>query len=228
MTLMLIGIVPAGTPSPAGLPDHCTIPSGPWTGLALSLPEEIDLAGEEGTIRFARARHEILCCYAASADVLPVAAGGGFANADAVARRIADDAERIASLHARLAGYVEYALAIDVGPDVTPAVAAGSGRDHLRQRARMRDQRGARGEGRRSFVERLGRDIGGRAAASRTVAGRSAPRLARIDMLLRREDIAPCAAALSERLPEAGTLSLNLSLTGPYPPFSFLDGAWDD
>lgn len=228
MTLMLLGIVPAGVPVPQGTPDHGAIAVGDWTGLTWRLPEGFDLASEEGTIRFAQARHEILCHYAGAADVIPVAPGDAFSDAGAVAQRIDRDVSRIAGLHARLAGCAEYALTIDTEPEADAAMKAATGRDHLRLRARMRDMRGERSNARHRFVEGFASGLGDVVEAHRTVAGRAAPRLARVDLLLRRDRIGACTAAITARLDEARNLGLRLSLTGPYPPFSFLDGALDD
>ncbi len=228
MTLVLLGIIPTGAPVPADVAPHRAIPAGAWTGLALDLPAGHALSSEEEMIRFAQTRHAVLCHYATQADVIPVTPDQAFSDPNAVVRRIDRDATRIAGIHARLAGCVEYALAVDTAPEVASHPQAATGRDHLRLRARMRDVRGDRGRARGAFVEKLGRDVADRVERIRNVAGRAAPRLARIDLLVRRDRFDDCTSAISHLLADAQALGLDLSLTGPYPPFSFLDGGFDD
>jgi hypothetical protein len=219
--LMLAGLVPSGTPEPDGTPAHHRIPTGGHVGLALPLAAGIDLSDDCTAITLAQAQHALLCRYAETADVLPVALGGVFSGADSLGLHLAREASNIATLAERLAGRIEYSLAINLLPDRSAPGVAATGRDHLRQRARIRDDRTGRVAARRAFLESVSESLRPVTEAQRMVAGKDPGRLARIDALIERIRLAAFRSVIEVRLAEAETLGLALTLTGPYPAFTF-------
>lgn len=220
MTVMLVGLIPADAPVPDDAPDHLRITTAGLTAVALALPDDLDWTDEDTTLRLARVRHDLLCRHAGQGDVAPIDLGAVFSTIpvlrDYIDRHACDLGDRLA----RLAGRAEYALAVDVAPDRPVPTAARSGRDHLRQRAALRDRRDLGQAARRGFLSLISERIAPMAEHRRIVPGRQTGRLGRVDFVTRRDGLDHCRQALDALLPQARDLGLTLTLTGPYPAFS--------
>ena len=220
--LVLLGIIGPTVPFCARAPRHIRLPAGERDALALPLTPQIDPGSEAGTVALVQAQNAILCHYAATGDVLPVAPGGVFSGPDTLLRHVQAEAPRLARLEARFAGRAEYALSVLAGPLDVDEGTAESGRDHLRLKARARDRRGARTDARRRFLGRVADIVTARSEAIRLRSGSGTDRLARVDFLMARNCLEACRQHLETTLDEARSLALTMRLAGPYPAFSFV------
>lgn len=222
--LLLIGIVTPDMPICAAAPHHLRLLAGPRDAIALPLTCDINPSSEAGTVALLQAQNTILCHYAALGDVLPVAPGGAFSCSEALLVHLHAEAPRFAQLETRFRGCAEYALSVVSRPSEDKPEMAGNGRDHLRLKARARDRRGARSVSRQRFAGKVTDIVKAQSKALRVRAGSGTDRIARVDFLIPRDGLAPCRHHLEATLEEAASLDLLLSLSGPYPAFSFVGG----
>lgn len=220
--LMLVGAVAPAATTPAEAPAHARISAGDWDGLALTLTEGFDETDERALIDLARRHHHLLCHYAATEDVLPFSLGAAFSSGAAVRIHLQNRATDLKQLAFRIAGRAEYSveIAANVSAPQMPSVAK-SGRAHLKNRRALRDQRRGTAGARQAFVEALKAELDAICDAVTLRSGGENGRLARLNSLIARADVAQWLSVVRGYEPRATALHLSLSLIGPGPAFSF-------
>ena len=216
--LMLSGAYHKERPVPADVPSHGRLRAGGWTGLTLTVPADLDLDSADGAADMAQAQHHLLCRYIVQGDVLPVAFGSFFSSPTAVKHHLLEHAALLSELAQRLDGMVEFTVKLleERNPQSSRQPSA-TGVEHLRHRRFMRDASRRRGRDIRQVLNHLQEGIDQIAVAQKP---RSCGRT--IDILLPRHRLSTCLQRLNPIASLATSQGVSLSLTGPYPAFSFV------
>ena len=222
---MLIGALATARPAPPGTPHHQQIEGPRWTGLALDLAADIDLDRADDTAKIAQQQHSVLCHYVIGGDVLPIAMGAVFSDNTAIKAHLCDAASGLDALANRMAGHVEYTLALARSHDAPDHMARQSGAGHLRARRAKRDRLRSRNS--TGMLQTIVSDLRDVSTAHR-LRGAQPGRMGAIDLLIRRDLWSDCRKTLDAWAEHARTSGLVLTATGPYPPFSFIEGRAND
>lgn len=224
--LLLAGLVRSATTTPADAPPHLRIAAGALTALATPAPGALfDDAAEEPPLEVALCHHRLLAAYALAEDVLPVRFGTAFSGEAGIRSALAAGGARWRAGLARLAGRVEYTLAVEAGagPEsrAVPGPAREDGRAFLAEKRSRRDDRNRRAARRAAFLADLPGALAGLAADQAALGAPRGDRLADLALLVERAaipDLLAQAHALAER---ARSLDLRLALRGPGPCYAF-------
>ena len=215
-----------------------TIADGPITALVTLWPNSHDsgltiasiFSDASRATALAVAHHEILAAAAAVGDVVPVRIGSVYATRGSVCDLISREGPAFMQALDRVAGGVELGIRISLstpaGDDGRVKVAAG-GRDYLR---RLSDAEKARRE-HASHVQSFRRDL---LAELTGLARHIVPRPVRqrpdlptiigeVAMLVMRGVETTVGDLVRRESARATALGLSLSMTGPWPPYSFVD-----
>jgi hypothetical protein len=168
----------------------------------------------------------VLCRQIRVSDVLPVRLGAVFSSAQALKAHLHETEDALSDAAARYTGHVEFAVqafAVDTAsPEHVNAAHAG-GRAYLDSRRRARDRRSRELSERCGFLADLARTLAvtGRSVTAKDVQGRA--HLAEWAVLLPRGAVDPMLDALEMLDDRARKHGLSLKVTGPWPPFTFID-----
>jgi hypothetical protein len=174
----------------------------------------------ERSLALAKRHHETLCEITLSRDVLPIRLGAVFADADAVAKGLAELSDLFRARLAVCAEGVEMSLvAEDVGAPPAATVAAG-GRDYLKARAAALTEARARPARLAQALDALEAELKPHA---RAVERRTAPppRLRDLALLVQRGATVAVSNIVERRQAEFASMGLALALRGPWPVYSF-------
>ena len=222
---MLIGVLAAERPAPPGTPRHRQVRGSKWTGIVLDLQEAVDLDFAEDAADLAQSQHAVLCRYVADGDILPIAMGAVFSDDIAVKAHLQDIAPRLNSVARSMADHVEYSLALTKSDDTPVRSYAPSGAAHLRARQAKRNQ--LRSHDSTGMLQTVIASLNDLPTAHR-LRGAQPGRMGAVDLLIRRDHWTACRAALDAIADQARANGFNLTATGPYPPFSFIEDRASD
>ncbi len=219
--LLLIGVARAPLPKVTCPLSHRDIRAGAWHALAVPL-EGVDTDDEAEALDLATRQAQILACYTTQTDVLPIALGAGFADEAGLTRHLLQQAGWLDAMFARFAGRVEYGLRLEASgaapaPGASPAT---GGRDFLTRRRAVRDRRTETQARQKAQIARISQLLVQRAAEVKQLAPRGQSCLADWALLLDRQALPGLVQDL-KTLDDA-PCQINMRLTGPLPPFSFV------
>jgi hypothetical protein len=221
--VLLLGLVPSGTETPAEAPPHRRVQGGAGLDAVVLDRGPSPMADREAdTLALAVAQASVLSAYAAEHDVLPVALGAAFSDDLALAARLDALGERIAAERATFSGSAEYVVAVERTGPAPPAAEPPAAAGYLRRRQADRDARRTVEAERRAFAGRVVaalRKTGASVAAPRAPSGTT---LLTVSALIQRTSAGAAAAELEALSPEAARLGLALRMVGPCAPFSFV------
>ncbi|WP_242903580.1 GvpL/GvpF family gas vesicle protein [Actinomadura terrae] len=183
----------------------------------------------------ARTHHEVVDRAARAAPTAPVRIATIYSDDDRVAEVLTAEGDRFGEILDRVAGRTEwgvkaYAVPAPVsdGGDA-PSADTGSGTAYLRGRQREQRRRADAGRRLAELAGELHAELAGRAVASRhhpaqdaRLSGRADVQVLNAAYLLdddRVEEFRAAVRAAGERVPD-----LDVEVTGPWPPYSFIEG----
>jgi hypothetical protein len=235
------GVMRAGVSAPASARPAVAggalvaVGEGPLAALATRLPDVLtdgaaaaDLFSDvERTRAVALAHHELLSAVAATGDIAPVRLGALRDGEASVRAMLAAESAHFSERLAAVAGMVELAVRLVTDADAPhqPAPAAATGRDYLRARSAVANA-GRDHEALASLFAREAEQTFAVLAAD-TRPGGAAPagqpkRWLDLALLVRREAVSEVAGLAESLGQKARRLRLVLSLTGPWPAYSFV------
>jgi hypothetical protein len=231
---MIHGVVRADAPRPKDAPPHSRVAFGAYAALVSPghAAESADPSGRvrsdagalEREARAALAHNRLLTAYAVSTDVAPVRYGAAVSDPDAARALLLPEHALYEAVLTRVAGSVEYALRLAAetqGRAVEPTDAAPpTGRAYLAQQRGRRDARDQMSAARADCIAALVSEAAALARETAPLPAR-ADRLFELALLVPRARVDDLVAVAGRRHPEAAKLGLNLTLVGPWPPYSF-------
>ena len=220
--LIIHGIVANDAPQPAEAPAHDRVGGDGLAALVSPL-----VLGPDGSADTAEAlrHHAILAAYAAVTDVAPVRFGAVVADAGAARAALHRDAASHRAALARIAGCVEFGLRATARPGATVAAPPPTdGRSYLRARLAVRQGREAAQHQRAAALDALRHGAGAHAEAMLVLPARHdlhPPRVLDLAVLVARDRSAALSALADTLAPRLAAAGLDLTLTGPWPAYSF-------
>jgi hypothetical protein len=205
---------------------HRHLPGADWTALALDIDPEPTSDEAARMLDWAGRQNTTLAHYIAQGDVIPIALGAVFSDADAVHDHLRARAADLQATAAQVAGRCEYVLHVRPNEDAfTPPelqTDAQTGLSYLRARRDRRDRRVQRSADRQSLLRQLETTLTPLAQQRRVhdVAGK--PLLADLSLLVARDRTGDLTTALHPLAQRAHALGLKLRLIGPNPAYSFV------
>ncbi len=183
----------------------------------------------------ARGHEAVLDAAVAHGDVLPLRLCSIYASAERVREMLEQEGSALHSALAAVAGKAELGVKafLEASAEPAPAVAGAApatGADYLARKREAREQRAGREDAVETTVAAIHARLAERASAARLsrphdrgLSGRDAEMVLNAAYLVRREDI-PTFEALVEELADAHRRDeLVLELTGPWPPYHFVE-----
>ncbi|MEM6739113.1 MAG: GvpL/GvpF family gas vesicle protein [Pseudomonadota bacterium] len=230
--LMLHGIMKYRPCGPSLPPDVVMLRSGTLLGVCSAfVPTHANLAEDErveSEVSAALNHHDILCTISKTHDIAPIRFGSVFSSERALRADIHEKTSLYGETLERLRGHQELALAL-TADGRTGQVAEGrttysrpSGRDYLQARRGAKARREDLSAQREAFAERTVAQFC-LTATQTTQAPDRRGRLVATSLLVARDraaDLCHAARALEE---DAASLGLQLTLKGPWPPYSFCE-----
>lgn len=227
--LLIHGLVESDAPVPMGAPAHrrVAVPGSPELAALVSVLQ-VTADGTADTAEALR-HHEILAAYAAVTDVAPVRFGAVAADEVAASNLLGQHADAHAAALDRVAGCVEFAARLTTcaaaAPDPEPP--AQTGRSYLQARLSNRQRREAAQAAQAALVARVSTALAEHARESfalppRPARGEQPPRVLDLALLVPRGAIEYLVAEARALDDEAADSGLMLTLSGPWPAYSFV------
>ncbi len=226
-SLWLHGLVVEGAATPPDAGAHRRIAAGGLVGLCTSVGQAPDTA--ESAVAGALAHNALLVAQASQGAILPVRYGTAFSSEVALREHLSEHADLYRATLQRIGDAREFGLrlqSVDAQPE--PAFRGAppqqeTGRAFLERGRLRRDRRGEEAQRRACRADRLARVCAGEARAMVRQARSRADTLVDLALLVSRDR----EDALRERARaaqiEAAKDGLCLTLSGPWPPYSFAD-----
>lgn len=222
--LQLHGILPSEVPQRTDAPDHRLLACGPHLAIVSDShdPVAFEALPPEHVARWALTHNAILCSYCSDHALLPMRVGTVFLNEDAIRREVAAHSHRFTDALTALSDLREYTLRIsvsDIMPPPSPATA--TGRNHLRLGRSNHDARQSQDVARHHFARSALAELDTMALQVEPAGAPKPDRLLDCVALLPKAAV-PSLHSMAQRLSDpADALSLLLTVTGPWPAYSF-------
>ncbi|MDX8351419.1 GvpL/GvpF family gas vesicle protein [Cognatiyoonia sp. IB215182] len=202
-------------------PEHRLLLCDSLGALVTELSKEFDFENPDDLADWATRHHGILLAYCAQGPVLPLAIGSVFSSEEALkAKLIERHAEHLRVLD-MLSGIEEYTVQLFPKDRIAaPSKAPLTGRRFLKARQVKRDQRRDLKTNQTAFACDLLAELQNMSLRPSTPDAKPG-RLLNKTILIRKDTVSKLQelAAVSDQL--ARDLSLELKITGPWPPYSF-------
>lgn len=223
MAILLHGLVPGHTRQRVEAPLHDLIDLGEFRVLTSAAPSQLDDLPPEGLAELALRHNAILLTYCADTAVLPLRFGTAFSTIAAASAHLRPSFAAYLRALTQTAAFREYGVRLSLqGDPAEPVVAEPrSGRDFLNRGRLIRDHRRQLGENRMTLARQLLSDLRGLSWQIKPAGAPKPDRLLDATLLLPLAQVPTLSAMITAKAAEAGRLSLDLRLTGPWPAYSF-------